>query len=150
MPSLPFFLIRHLNEKTGSNYKVTNWLEDRVENLLAAGYTNLDLFEVIDRKCAEWLGDEKMRGYLRPMTLFGDKFEEYIAAPISLAAERLQKADEDRAALERTLTEKRQTLSVLKESLSGADKTERRTLREQIAILEDSIGLIEKRIGGVA
>ena len=150
VPSLPFFLIRHLNEKTGSNYKVTNWLVDRVENLLAAGYTNMDLFGVIDRKCAEWLGDEKMRTYLRPSTLFGDKFGEYLAAPISIAAERQQKADEDRAALERTLTEKRQTLSVLKESLSGADKTERRQLREQIAILEDSIGLIEKRIGGVA
>lgn len=147
---LSFDLIQYLNEKTGSDYKADKANAVRVQTLLDSGYTPNQLRTVIDKKVDEWYGDSKMRTYLRPSTLFGDKFSEYLAAPISLSAERQQKADEDRAALERSLSEKKQTLSVLKESLSGASKTERRTLREQIAILEDSIGLIEKRIGGVA
>ena len=36
---------------------------------------------VIDKKCAEWLHDPKMRAYLRPETLFGAKFEGYLNAP---------------------------------------------------------------------
>lgn len=148
--SLSGFLIGYLNDKTGSGYEVDGATIGRVQTLIDSGYTPDQMRTVIDKKVDEWYGDSKMRTYLRPSTLFGDKFGEYLAAPISLSAERQQKAEEDRAALERSLTEKRQTLSVLKESLSGASKTERRTLREQIAILEDSIGLIEKRIGGVA
>ena len=34
----------------------------------------------------------------------------------------------------------------MKESLKAADKTERKLLRENIAILEDSISLIERRL----
>ena len=101
---------------------------------------------VIDKKCAEWLNDEKMRGYLRPSTLFGDKFSEYLNAPIPLKAEREKKHADDRAALKKQLGEKQQALSDLRDSLKDADKTERRLLREQIAILEDSIGIIERRL----
>ena len=71
---------------------------------------------------------------------------EYLAAPISITAERERDQKKKEADLNRELDEKRQTLSVLKESLTGADKTERRHLRENIAILEDSIGLIERRL----
>ena len=148
--SLSLSLIKHLNDRTGSVYEADEATIGRVQTLLDFGYTPDQIRTVIDKKVDEWYGDTKMRTYLRPSTLFGDKFSEYLAAPISLAAERQQKADADRAALERSLSEKRQTLLVLKDSLTSADKTERRTLREQIAILEDSIGLIEKRIGGVA
>ena len=143
---LSFDLIQYLNEKTGSDYKADKANAVRVQSLLDSGYSPDQLRTVIDKKVSEWYGDEKMRPYLRPSTLFGDKFGEYLAAPISVTAEREKKASEDRASLERTLSEKRITLSDMKESLKTADKTERRHLREQIAILEDSIGLIERRL----
>ena len=140
------YLIGYLNEKTGSKYITDGTVKERVGSLLAAGYTLNQMRTVIDKKCAEWLGDPKMRQYLRPSTLFGEKFGEYLAAPIPLAAEREQKRAEDRATLERTLNEKRRALSDLNEALLVADKTERRLLRENIAMLEDSIGVIERRL----
>ena len=48
---------------------------------MAEGYTVEDFVAVIDKKCAEWLHDPKMRAYLRPETLFGSKFEGYLNAP---------------------------------------------------------------------
>ena len=144
--SLSLFLIDYLNEKTGSSYEVDEATTGRVQSLLDSGYTQDQLRTVIDKKCAEWLGDPKMRQYLRPSTLFGEKFAEYLAAPIPLAAEREQKKAEDRQTLERKLSEKQQALSDLKEALSVASKSERRLLRENIAMLEDSIGVIERRL----
>ena len=143
---LSFDLIQYLNEKTGSDYKADMSNAKRVQTLLESGYSPDQLRTVIDKKCAEWFGDEKMRPYLRPSTLFGDKFGEYLAAPISITAEKQKKADEDRATLERQLSEKQTALADMKESLKGATKEERRHLRENIAILEDSISLIERRL----
>lgn len=143
---LSFDLIQYLNEKTGSDYKADKANAVRVQSLLDSGYSPDQLRTVIDKKVSEWYGDEKMRPYLRPSTLFGDKFGEYLAAPISLTAERERDTKRKQTELNKELDEKRQALSVLKESLTDADKTERRHLREQIAILEDSIGLIEGRL----
>ena len=143
---LSFDLIQYLNDKTGSSYKADKTNAVRVQSLLDAGYTPLDLRTVIDKKCTEWMNDEKMRPYLRPSTLFGDKFGEYLSAPISIIAERERDQKKKQSDLNRELENKRQALSVMKESLKTADKTERRHLREQIAMLEDSIGLIEGRL----
>ena len=49
---------------------------------LAEGYTVENFYTVIDKKCAEWKGG-KMEQYLRPETLFGSKFENYLNAPAS-------------------------------------------------------------------
>ncbi len=148
--SLSDFLIGYLNDRTGSGYEVDEATTKRVQTLIDSGYTQDQMRTVIDKKCADWLNDDRMRTYLRPSTLFGDKFTEYLAAPISLAVERERDANRKRSELSRELDEKRKALDDLRGSLQIADKTERRQLREQIAILEDSIGLIEKRIGGVA
>ena len=142
--SLSSFLIDHLNEKTGSNYTTSEAVIRQIDSLLASGYTENQMRTVIDKKCAEWMGDEKMRGYLRPSTLFGEKFGEYLAAPVSIALER--ETNRKRSELSRQLEEKRQALSVLNEALPDAEPAERRALREQIAILEDSIGVIERRL----
>lgn len=143
---LSFDLIQYLNEKTGSDYKADKANAVRVQSLLDAGYSPDQLRTVIDKKCDEWMTDEKMRSYLRPSTLFGDKFGEYLAAPMSVSAEKQKKADEDRATLERQLSEKQTALADMKDSLKDATKEDRRHLRENIAILEDSIGLIERRL----
>lgn len=143
---LSYDLIQYLNEKTGSDYKADKANAVRVQSLLDSGYTPLQLRTVIDKKVSEWMTDEKMRPYLRPSTLFGDKFGEYLAAPISIAAERERDTKKKKAGLSKELDEKRKALDDLKDSLKDADPTERRHLRENIAILEDSIGLIERRL----
>lgn len=148
--SLPSFLINHLNKKAGTNYNVTKSVRRQVETLLDAGYSGDQMRTVIDRKCDEWLTDEKMRSYLRPSTLFGDKFGEYLSAPISLTTERKQDEAKKKRSLEKELSEKRQSLDVLRASLEeiprGTRMDERRLLKDQIAQLEDSIGLIEGRL----
>ena len=71
-----------LNQKAGTSYKPTSKATQRHINArLAEGYTVEDFITVIDKKCAEWLHDPKMRAYLRPETLFGPKFEGYLNAP---------------------------------------------------------------------
>ena len=143
---LSYDLIQYLNEKTGSDYKADKANAVRVQSLLDSGYTPLQLRTVIDKKVDEWYGDSKMRSYLRPSTLFGDKFGEYLAAPMSVTAEKQKKANLERASLEDQLNEKRKALAYMKDSLKGATKEERRNLRDQIAILEDGISLIERRL----
>ncbi|MBQ1296393.1 MAG: conserved phage C-terminal domain-containing protein, partial [Clostridiales bacterium] len=143
---LSFDLIQYLNEKTGSDYKADLSNAKRVQSLLDAGYSPDQLRTVIDKKVSEWMTDEKMRPYLRPSTLFGDKFGEYLAAPISIAAERERDQKKKQSDLNRELEDKRRALAYMKDSLKEATKEERRNLREQIAILEDSIGLIERRL----
>ena len=45
---------------------------------LEDGYTVEDMKTVIDIKTREWIGDPKFSKFLRPQTLFGDKFEAYL------------------------------------------------------------------------
>ena len=148
--SLSLSLIDYLNGKAGTDYKATKSVTKRIAELIANGYTEEQIRTVIDKKCAEWLHDEKMRAYLRPSTLFGDRFEEYAAAPVSIALERERNEADRKETLTRELAEKKQTLGVLRESLDeipkGTRMDERRLLKDQIAQLEDSIGLIEGRL----
>lgn len=71
-------IINHLNEKTGSRYQ-----PDAKENvrlilkLLSRNYTKQDFLTVIDKKYEEWNGTEYAK-FLRPSTLFGKRFDEYL------------------------------------------------------------------------
>ena len=77
-------IISYLNEKLGTKYKATTAKTKSVINgRLAEGFTVDDFKTVIDKKCAEWIGDEKMEKYLRPETLFGTKFEGYLNAKVT-------------------------------------------------------------------
>jgi uncharacterized phage protein (TIGR02220 family) len=74
-------IISYLNEKTESMYKAsTKKTQSCIKARLAEGFTVDDFKIVIDKKCAEWIGNEKMEKYLRPETLFGTKFEGYLNA----------------------------------------------------------------------
>lgn len=71
-------ILSHLNEKAGTNYRPTSSATQRHINArLAEGFTIDDFIKVIDVKCAEWAGTD-MGKYLRPETLFGNKFENYL------------------------------------------------------------------------
>lgn len=73
------YIVDYLNKKTGKNFKSDS---SRTRKLIDArfneGYTIEDFRKVIDTKVAQWKGDKKMDGYLRPETLFSNKFEGYL------------------------------------------------------------------------
>lgn len=75
-------IIAYLNDKAQTAYKSkSKTTQQHINARLAEGFTVDDFKSVIDKKCAEWLNDPKMQQYLRPSTLFGAKFEQYLNAP---------------------------------------------------------------------
>lgn len=71
-------IIDYLNEKTNSKYSYTGKEQVRhISARLSEGYKVDDFKKVIDIKCKKWQGTE-MEQYLRPSTLFGTKFENYL------------------------------------------------------------------------
>ena len=85
-------VIDYLNKKASTNYRATtkntqSFINARVKE----GYAVEDFKKVIDSKSREWLGTD-FEKYLRPATLFGTKFENYLneankKTPIAVGAE---------------------------------------------------------------
>ena len=152
--SLSEFLISYLNEKAGANYNVTANVVRRIAELLDAGYTREDMVSVIDSKVCEWGDSEKMRTYLRPRTLFGEKFEDYVLAPVPVAIEER----ENRSAEISSLTEEKQKLQTDVEVLTeqivivrsggalGFGGRDLEALKLEKASKEQRIEFIEKRL----
>lgn len=71
-------IISHLNHKANTLYRPSAKLNQKyIDARLAEGYTVDNFITVIDKKSAEWIGTD-MEKYLRPETLFGNKFEGYL------------------------------------------------------------------------
>lgn len=78
-------IVAYLNEKAQPEkpYRATNQkTQKHINARLNEGYTLDDFKTVIDKKVDEWKGTE-MEKYLRPETLFGSKFENYLNAKIN-------------------------------------------------------------------
>lgn len=72
-------VIDYLNEKAGTSYKATTKAtQEKINARLNEGFSLDDFIVVINNKCDAWLKDIKMCKYLRPETLFGNKFESYL------------------------------------------------------------------------
>lgn len=72
-------IIEYLNHRTGKKYSVkTKKTAQLIHKLLDNGFTVDDFKKVIDIKTQQWLNNEKMNQYLRPRTLFSEKFEDYL------------------------------------------------------------------------
>jgi len=72
-------IIDYLNESIGSNYRyTTKGTISLIKARFNDGYTLDDFYDVIDNKVKEWINDAEMCKYLRPETLFGNKFESYL------------------------------------------------------------------------
>ena len=72
-------IVDYLNKCAGTSFSSdTGDTASLITARLGEGYTLSDFRRVIDKKCAEWLGDNRMRAFLRPSTLFGSKFENYL------------------------------------------------------------------------
>jgi uncharacterized phage protein (TIGR02220 family) len=71
-------IIDYLNKKANTSYRATG---KKTKDLIKARFNEKFTFEdfktVIDKKCNEWL-NTKMENYLRPETLFSNKFEGYL------------------------------------------------------------------------
>lgn len=71
-------IIDYLNMACGTNYRyATASSQKDIRARLKEEYTEQDFYTVIDKKAKEWKGTERER-YLRPSTLFGNKFGEYL------------------------------------------------------------------------
>jgi len=72
-------IVVYLNYKCKTNYASTSlYIRDLINTKINEGYTLEDFKMVIDNKTNEWENDYKMKKFLRPETLFGDKFERYL------------------------------------------------------------------------
>ena len=74
-------ILEYLNSRLNTNYKSTSKkTQSLVRARLNEGYTVDDFEKVVDTKCDEWL-NTSMAKYLRPETLFSNKFESYLNQP---------------------------------------------------------------------
>lgn len=72
-------IIDYLNLKLDTHYKYTSQATQRLINArLNDGFKVEDFKKVIDNKYSDWFKDKKMNQYLRPETLFSNKFESYL------------------------------------------------------------------------
>lgn len=71
-------IVQHLNDKAHTAYRASSAkTKTAIHARLAECFKEPDFYTVIDKKCAEWIGTE-FEKFLRPETLFGSKFEEYL------------------------------------------------------------------------
>ncbi|MBK1810705.1 conserved phage C-terminal domain-containing protein [Clostridium sp. YIM B02505] len=81
-------IVDYLNLKANTNYKHTTALT--IKNIKARfkeGFILEDFYKVIDNKLLDWKGTD-MEKFLRPETLFGNKFEGYLNENITLKKEK--------------------------------------------------------------
>lgn len=71
-------IINYLNDASGKKYKATT---DKTKRCIKArineGFAIDDFKQVVDKKVSDWKGTD-MAKYIRPETLFGNKFEGYL------------------------------------------------------------------------
>jgi uncharacterized phage protein (TIGR02220 family) len=71
-------IIEYLNQKAGTAYKHTSQkTKDLIQARINEKFTLEDFYKVIDNKVDEWLNTEWQK-FLRPETLFSNKFEGYL------------------------------------------------------------------------
>lgn len=77
-------LVEYLNEKAHTNFRSSTSKTQKLLKSLLKNYSVEEIKEVIDKKCLEWLGTPYEK-YLRPETLFGNKFEGYLNAKVNVS-----------------------------------------------------------------
>lgn len=145
-------VLTYLNEQAGTTYKTDDVNSVRlITGLLQKGYTEEQMKTVIEKKVGSWLGDPKVEQYLRPSTLFGPKFEQYLNEPDSA---RKQKQDKERKKAENR--EKYQDeikgiriqMAVLDRLIDEAETPEKINLRIRRDALEARLNDLNRITGG--
>ena len=71
-------IVGYLNEKAHTNFKTNSKRTQRyIFERFSEGYAAQDFKTVIDKKYDDW-AETEFEKYLRPSTLFGDRFEDYL------------------------------------------------------------------------
>ncbi|HEM6116494.1 TPA: conserved phage C-terminal domain-containing protein [Streptococcus suis] len=71
-------IIDYLNERSGTKFKAsTQTTQKLIKSRMKEGFGVADFKHVIDVKVSEW-GNTDFAKFLRPSTLFGNKFENYV------------------------------------------------------------------------
>ena len=71
-------IVGYLNKKAHTNFKTNSKLTRRyIFERFSEGYAAQDFKTVIDKKYDDW-AETEFEKYLRPSTLFGDRFEHYL------------------------------------------------------------------------
>ena len=77
--TLTIDIVKYLNQILGTRYRTSTEATIKPINArLKEGHTLEDFKIVIDKKYAEWVDDPEFSKFLRPETLFGNKFEGYL------------------------------------------------------------------------
>jgi len=72
-------IISFLNETASTNFRSNNPKTQKlIQARIKEGFTLEDFYQVIKNKVEDWGNNPEMRKYLRPITLFGTKFEAYL------------------------------------------------------------------------
>ncbi|HFG9473551.1 hypothetical protein E1H45_20400 (plasmid) [Clostridioides difficile] len=72
-------IVDYLNKTADKSFKsTTKKTISLIDARLKEGFTEEEFYKVIDNKVLNWLDNDKMNAYLRPETLFGNKFESYL------------------------------------------------------------------------
>ncbi|EOU1739841.1 conserved phage C-terminal domain-containing protein [Clostridium perfringens] len=86
-------VIDYLNSKTGKSYKsTTRKTQSLIKARIDEGFNEEEFFKVIDNKVSEWKGTEYEK-YLRPETLFGNKFEGYLNQDFGSGTKEISKSN---------------------------------------------------------
>ena len=85
--TIPFSVILdYLNAKAGKRFRVTDTHKRYIRARWSEGHVLEDFKTVIDNKVNAWGGNPEMVEYLRPVTLFGTKFDSYLQTSRKLEA----------------------------------------------------------------
>ncbi|TKH22860.1 replication protein [Bacillus wiedmannii] len=78
--SIPYQeIVDYLNMKAKTNYKhASKKTQELIKARWKEGFRLTHFQQVIDIKASQWIDNTEMSGYLRPLTLFGTKFENYL------------------------------------------------------------------------
>jgi uncharacterized phage protein (TIGR02220 family) len=88
-------IIDYLNKKLGTEYKhTTKSTQEHIKARLNEKFTVEDFKTVIDNKYDDWKGTE-FEQYLRPTTLFGTKFENYLNSKTTRKSQQVKKDQEE-------------------------------------------------------
>lgn len=71
-------VIDYLNEKANTKFRIVDSHKKFIKARYNEGYKTEEFYKVIDNKVSSWINNPKYSVYLRPSTLFGNKFDDYL------------------------------------------------------------------------